>query len=1532
MANIPFLNNVTFAGSINLTDNKPINYGGQTMFIHTGSQTRIGDSTSSSVLTIGGGISTFAGNVTIAKSTPVLTFNNLAGGGLDPSLTASGTNFTISTSSITPLTIALDTGNATFAGNVSLGTAKTLNFSGTSLQLLHDGTNGNFINNTGDLKIQNSATDKNIIFKGNDGGTNISALTLDMSDGGWATFNSGIHVANTFSPSTFGKATFAGDLLVNTTGGYFEVDVSDNSTKHADNTKAKFGTGNDLEIYHDGDHSYIQDTTGTGDLRIDTSTFRLRSANGGETMIRAFEDSSVVLSYNTFDKLSTIDTGISVTGNADVSSTVLVGTNNSIFAENNLRFKSAGAAFIDHNTIGTSIKFRLSSSSSLDVTPLEITPTYVAFANVPIVGTMATGDNSTRAASTAFVTTAVSSGVGAYLPLVGGTMIGEITMPDNKAILFGSGKAFIKHSGSDMSILNDTGNVTFTNRADNKDFRFATDNGSGGTTTYLTIDGLNENITFSKPGSFLDGVKAVFGNSSDLQIYHDGTDSFIQETGAGDLYIDAAANFFVRNQANGEVWIKGTDLGVSLRYQDDQKIITTPTGVEITGNLDSPSISINEYLTHNGDPNTYLQFPSTNDKIILSTNGSDKFTADANSAILLEAGITKLQTTGTGIAITGAATATTATIGTSSSATLTTKSYVDGLVTGVPVYKGTWDASGTAGGTPDLRLAANKVLGNYYIVSTAGSATPNGAGVEPDSWNVGDWCIFSDVTPGAGTDLWQKIDNTSVISGAGTGQSVTKWEGTLGAASETLTDGPITFSTNDSTFAGTGTFGGNVTAPNLIATTAVYSSGIIYGSNTLSLKKSNGNSYVDFDTNLNATFAGLVTASKNQNATSSFTFQNTDTTGTAVRTHLFAKAGNRSIRLEAIHSDYSYVVSNNSRMYFQTNDGSNNPLLLDGNNATFGGNVTISNASPALNLTDTDNASNIAFSSVGGALIVNSASDQVYQIGGTEEFRIASTLATFQEPILINSVLNYTGLEVKGTGAARPFVQFTNFSQGNLGGIGGTELNGLILTSGTSGSVALTLDSSQNATFEGDVEIRTGKKLILQRPNNGVATEISTDSTGAMVLNSVNSEGFFFNNNGTNIFKLDPVNATFTGLVSGITPVAAANFVTKAYVDGSGGGTGPFLPLAGGTMNSGAAITFTVPSAGGSFININHTGNEAWTIGAQSGTGADDYLDIGISGGTRAMSWHETGNVGIGTTSPSEKLDTPNIKISGTTISGVAKPSALFIDYLASGKARLFSCGPNSSTNGGYDFNTGTSAGLGGTLMTILGSGNVGIGTTSPSSTLQVSGEAYVTGAFGQGVSIANKLQAYGAEFRTSGASAQIFFGRSNSSIGSGAIGADSTYVFRVWKPTDFSNPFVIEQSGDVGIGITSPQYKLDVANGGIQAGGKVTYTKSAGSLSTTGYAVAGLTTSGNGQSAGFTFTCFGGAGKYQKLVYSCYNSVGTWNAKKVIDEGTNDLDVVASANGSTITFTFRAKSSTQSFTPRVTVEAVGTSINSTYA
>ena len=282
-----------------------------------------------------------------------------------------------------------------------------------------------------------------------------------------------------------------------------------------------------------------------------------------------------------------------------------------------------------------------------------------------------------------------------------------------------------------------------------------------------------------------------------------------------------------------------------------------------------------------------------------------------------------------------------ATAASDGSTTLTTKSYVDGLVTGVPVYKGTWAAGTTgvtsaaingttitltaapaetiaigdvvtadgitaaitvtavgsqtsvtvnasvtiansvtvtfspSGGYPNLTLAANKVLGNYYIVSTAGSAAPNGAGIEPDSWAVGDWCIFSDVTPGAGTDLWQRIDNSSVVSGSGTGQKVTKWEGATNAVSETLTDGPITFNGNNSTFTATSSALTVIARDNLFvdagqlfigadngSTDNVYRQTVSISGGTFKLQKRISGTYtdvLDFDNSLNATFAGNIT-------------------------------------------------------------------------------------------------------------------------------------------------------------------------------------------------------------------------------------------------------------------------------------------------------------------------------------------------------------------------------------------------------------------------------------------------------------------------------------------------------------------------------------------------------------------------------------------------------------------------------------------------------------------------------------------------
>ena len=220
-------------------------------------------------------------------------------------------------------------------------------------------------------------------------------------------------------------------------------------------------------------------------------------------------------------------------------------------------------------------------------------------------------------------------------------------------------------------------------------------------------------------------------------------------------------------------------------------------------------------------------------------------------------------------------------------------------------------------------------------------------------------------------------------------------------------------------------------------------------------------------------------------------------------------------------------------------------------------------------------------------------------------------------------------------------------------------------------------------------------------------------------------------------------------------------------------------------------------------------------------------------------------------------------------------------------------------------------------------SGNVGIGTTSPARRLQV---AY-NSTTAPGFSIKNTNS-------TVNNNVVMAFNRDNSDSLGWTQGIDSgDNSFKISEDGDNleTNPrIVILAGGNVGIGTTSPSYKLSVS-GGILAGGVIKYSKAAGTLNTTGFAVAGLTTSSNGASAGFTFTCYGD-GAYQKVVYSCKNDAGTWKTFKVIDEGTNRFDIEASADSTTITFTFKSRSGTVSFTPRVTVEATGTAINNTYA
>jgi len=87
-----------------------------------------------------------------------------------------------------------------------------------------------------------------------------------------------------------------------------------------DNDKAIFGAGSDLQIYHDGSHSYIAEGgSATGSLRIRGENLLLED-NSGKDYLNAVADAQVELSYNGSKKFETASTGVDVTGKATLTS------------------------------------------------------------------------------------------------------------------------------------------------------------------------------------------------------------------------------------------------------------------------------------------------------------------------------------------------------------------------------------------------------------------------------------------------------------------------------------------------------------------------------------------------------------------------------------------------------------------------------------------------------------------------------------------------------------------------------------------------------------------------------------------------------------------------------------------------------------------------------------------------------------------------------------------------------------------------------------------------------------------------------------------------------------------------------------------------------------------------------------------------------------------------------------------------------------------------------------------------------------
>ena len=396
------------------------------------------------------------------------------------------------------------------------------------LQIYHDGSNS-FIDEagTGGLKIRVAGTGDNGFYKY----ASDEKLGIFIPDGAvelyhnnskkFETTSDGVKIKNTITMEE-ASGSEAYQFSVNSFGG---LDINNETTKIAeftdsstfnllDNVKITCGTGSDLEIYHNGSHSIIDNSNGTGDLKLIGDDVIIQAGND-DIMAKFIQDGAVELYHNGTKKLET---------------------------------DSVGTIFADDIFFADNLKVNLGNSSDLQLSHNGSNSQIVN-----ITGHLLIGSERIK------LTNPAHGHV--YLDA---TLAGSVDLYHNNSKKF-------ETTSSGVSV---TGGVT-----------------ASGASTFnedVTFTGTNVNIVFDKTADafeFKDNAEARFGTGDDLKIYHDGSNSYIKDAGTGQLIINSN-EFRLNSEDNSQQMIGVQDGGsVDLYHNGSQKLQTTSSGVKVTGDV-----------------------------------------------------------------------------------------------------------------------------------------------------------------------------------------------------------------------------------------------------------------------------------------------------------------------------------------------------------------------------------------------------------------------------------------------------------------------------------------------------------------------------------------------------------------------------------------------------------------------------------------------------------------------------------------------------------------------------------------------------------------------------------------------------------------------------------------------------------------------------------------------------------------------------------------------------------------------------------
>ena len=383
-----------------------------------------------------------------------------------------------------------------------------------------------------------------------------------------------------------------------------------------DNDIIKLGTGDDLQIYHDGSNSRIENSTGSLVLN---SRVLIKTADNSESIATFNENGAVELYHNNSKKFETTSSGATVTGSFGVGTTS---------PANILDVRGSAHAKVLVGTTGTGHATGLQISHAIGDGALQewqLQTDASADGNL-IVRNATTGtatmffdaDNNNVGIGTTSPAAKLHLNGGSYAAPTGG--IGTFTqfVISNQAAGKGAGISLLG-AGNMVTFINfgdsddeNVGSIVYNNVVDSMQFYV-------NASERMNIDS-NGNLNINN-----DSGKIRVGTHADLEIFHNGSHSYIQDVGTGTLRIQSSQMNVLKADGSETMATFVADAEVALFYNNSKKFETNSLGVGI-GTSDTiifnHSSGDDTGVVLDGDGS--IQVARTNDQcMILNRMGTD---------------------------------------------------------------------------------------------------------------------------------------------------------------------------------------------------------------------------------------------------------------------------------------------------------------------------------------------------------------------------------------------------------------------------------------------------------------------------------------------------------------------------------------------------------------------------------------------------------------------------------------------------------------------------------------------------------------------------------------------------------------------------------------------------------------------------------------------------------------------------------------------------------------------------------------------